>query len=150
MTDVSIKKTLYISTTAAASFDSTGYNALSWTQIKGIASIGQIGFNHATIDAPDLESGITETLKGAQQGGSASIAYRTLSGDAGQAAVATANDSRDEVSIQVVDPDGTNAKFWTGIIHSLIDNEATTTSYEGQTFTFVPNHPVYSGAAKKT
>ncbi len=147
MTTTSIKKRLFISTTPTAAHTLVGYQALTWVQVKGIVTIGQIGFSHATIDAPDLESGIVTTLKGARQGVAASAAYRTQAGDAGQAAILTAHNTEGEVSIQVVDPDGTTASYWTGIIHSLIDTEASVTSYEGQTFTFVPNYEGIKGAS---
>lgn len=146
-TQTSIKKRLFISATPTADHTLTGYQALTWVQVKNIVTIGQIGFNHATIDAPDLESGIVTTLKGARQGAAASMAYRALSGDAGQAAVLTANNAQTEVSIQVVDPNGATATYWTGVIHSLIDTEASVISYEGATFTFVPNYEGVKGAA---
>ena len=139
MTDVSIGKTLYISVTPPTANTIAAFTALTWTKVNGIVSIGQIGFNHATIEAPDLETGITETMKGAQSGVAGNMAFREITGDAGQAAVVTANATRANVAIQIVDPNGTNSDYWQGIVHSLIDTEATVTSYEGATFTFVPN-----------
>ncbi|WP_313349383.1 hypothetical protein [Paracoccus sp. (in: a-proteobacteria)] len=147
MTDTSIKKRVFISSTTPATKDLAGYAALTWLQVKGVVTVGQIGFNHATIEAPDLESGITTTLKGARTGVGAQVAYRRLTGDTGQAAVVAANEAETEVSIQVVDPDGTNATFWCGVIHSHIDNEASVITYEGSTFTFVPNYAKVYGAA---
>lgn len=148
MTMTSIKKTLYISSSVPTDKSQSGYAALSdWKQIKGVVTIGSLGFNHATIDAPDLESGIITTLKGARQGVAASMAFRTIEGDAGQAAALTAHNDEAEVSLQVVDPDGQNAVFWSGVLHSLIDNEASVTSYEGKTFSFVPNYEGVKGAA---
>ncbi len=147
MTTTSIKKRLFISAAAPTTQNLAGYTALTWLQVKNIVTLGQLGFNHATIDAPDLESGIVTTLKGARTGTAASMAYRTLPADPGQAAVATANATEAEVSIQVVDPDGTNSSYYTGVIHSLVPNEASVTSYEGATFVFVPNHEVIKGAS---
>ena len=150
MTDTSIKKRLFMSATPAAAKTIAGYTALTWLQVKNIVTIGQLGFNHATIEAPDLETGIVATLKGARTGTGAQIAFRTLAADPGQVAIAAANEAETEVSIQVVDPDGTNSEYWTGIIHSLIDNEASVTSYEGQTFVFVPNYAKVRGASDLT
>lgn len=147
MTQTSIKKRVYISTTLPASQTLAGYTALTWTKIGGIFTVGQLGFNHATIEAPDLETGITKTLKGARSGTGAQIAFREITGDAGQAAVNAANEGELEVAIQVVDPDGTTSDYWTGVIHSLLDNEASVTSYEGGTFTFVPNYARVRGAS---
>lgn len=150
MTTTSIKKRMFISAIPAAAKTLPGYTALTWLQVKNIVTLGQLGFNHATIEAPDLESGIVTTLKGARTGTGASIAYRKLADDPGQAAVAAANEAETEVSIQIVDPDGTNSEYWTGVIHSHIANEASVTSYEGATFTFVPNYAVVRGASDLT
>lgn len=147
MTTTSIRKRAYISAIPAATKTLAGYTALTWLQVKNIVTLGQLGFNHATIEAPDLESGIITTLKGARTGTAASMAYRTLAADPGQAAVAAANAAETEVSIQIVDPDGATASYYTGVIHSLVPNEASVTSYEGETFVFVPNHEVVKGAA---
>lgn len=146
MTAVSIGKTLYISISPPATNTLAGFTALTWTKVNGVVSIGQVGFNHATIEAPDLETGITETLKGAQAGAAGQMAYKEITGDAGQAAVVTANATRANVAIQIVDPDGVNSDYWQGIVHSLIDTEATVTSYEGSTFSFVPNAAKVRGA----
>ena len=147
MTETSIKKRLFISTTPTSAHSQAGYAGLIWVQVKGIATIGQVGFNHATIDAPDLESGITTTLKGGRQGVAASMAFRTQADDPGQAAVLVAHNTEGEVSIQIVNPDGETASFWTGIVHSLIENEASITSYEGKTFSFVANYEGVTGTA---
>ncbi|MGN0933237.1 hypothetical protein [Falsigemmobacter intermedius] len=143
----SIKKKLYVSATIPATQNLAGYSALSWTQVKGMVSIGSVGFPHETIPVPDLETGITKTFKGARAGSGAQLAWRKIAADAGQTALVAANEGETEVAIQIVNPDGTTAEFWTGIIHSLTSNEASTTSYEGSTCTFVPNYAVVTGAA---
>lgn len=143
----SIKKRLFISATSPATQNLAGYTGLTWIQVKGMVSIGSIGFPHETIPVPDLESGITKTYKGARAGSAASMAMREIAADPGQAAVSAANEAEEEVAIQVVNPDGTTAEFWTGIIHSMVGTEASTTSYEGSTFSFVPNYAKVAGAA---
>lgn len=143
----SIKKKLYVSAVLPATQALAGYSALTWTQVKGVISIGSIGFPHETIQVPDLESGITKTYKGARAGSAAQLACRNVAADAGQTALKAANEAETEIAIQVVNPDGTTAEFWTGIIHSLTGNEASTTSYEGFTCSFVPNYAVVTGAA---
>ncbi|WP_312526704.1 hypothetical protein [Paracoccus sp. (in: a-proteobacteria)] len=148
MSQTSIKKRVFISLPLPATQTIAGYTALTYKQIKGVISVGQIGFPHETIPAEDLESGITKTLKGARQGTGATIPYRKIEADPGQTDVNTANEGEAEVVLQIVDPDGTTADFWTGIIHSLTDNEASTKSIEGQSFVFVPNYAKVRGAAK--
>ena len=150
MTETSIKKTFYISLTPAATKNLAGYTALTWTKANGLVTVGQMGFNHATIEAPDLASGITATLKGGRTGTAGQCAFRRVAADAGQTAIDAANEGETEVSIQIVDPDSTTSDYWTGIIHSKIDNEASITSYEGFTFSFVPNYAKFRGASDIT
>lgn len=155
MSAPSIKKTLYISTTPAASVGGaspilSAYTALDWDKVNGVVSIGQIGFQHNLIDIPDLESGMTKRAKGARNGTNGQIAIRTITGDVGQAELIVANEQPGDCSIQIVDPDGTNAIFWTGVLTSLMDNEASTTSYEGKSFAFTPNYQFVRGAADIT
>lgn len=147
MATTSIKKKLFISDTPPATKDSAGYQGMSGLiQVKGIVSIGSIGFPHGTIEVPELETGITKTFKGARTGSAAQIAYATREDDLGQAAVEEANEAESEVTLMIVSPDGTSADFWTGIVHSLVENDADTSSYEGATFSFVPNYAVVKGA----
>lgn len=142
----SIKKTVFIAATPPATKDLASYQGATWVQIKGVVSIGSIGFPHATIEVPELESGLTKTYKGARTGSGAEIPFRTIDSDPGQTAVATANESEGEISLKIVSPDGTKAEFWTGILHSLTATEASDSSYEGSTVTFVPNYAVIKGA----
>lgn len=143
----SINKKVFIADAAPSTKDLASYQALTWTQVKGIVSIGRLGFNHNLINRPDLESGVTTQLKGAQTGQGGEVAYYNIDSDAGQTAVEAACAASDEVSIYILDPDGVNATYWTGEAHSLMDNEASETSYEGQTFTFTPNYQKVRGAA---
>lgn len=122
------------------------FQAVAWAQIKGTVSVGSFGFPHATVDVPELETGITKTYKGARQGSGGEIAYRTIALDPGQVAVGAANAGRGEVAMRVDSPDGTTADFHVGIIHSLVPNPSDTSSYEGWTCTFVPNEEPVIGA----
>lgn len=143
----SIKKKVYIGATPPAAKTAAGYGAMTGlVQVKGVVSVGSIGFPHATVEVPELETGITKTYKGARTGSGAQIAFATREGDAGQAAVTAANEAETEVTLMIVAPDGESAEFWTGIIHSLVANDSDVSSYEGGTFTFVPNYAVYKGA----
>lgn len=142
----SIKKRLFISLTPPATVTLVSYQALPFVQIGGIVSLGSLGFSHATIEVPEIETGITRSLKGARAGQAAQVSFATVIGDAGQAAVAAADEGYSEVSLMIVNPDGVSAEFWTGIVHSLIGNESNTTSFNGAGFTFVPNYPALTGA----
>lgn len=144
---IDIATKAYIASALPASDTLSAYQALTWTQIKGIVSIGSLGFTHAMIEVPDLESGITQQIKGAETGQTANIAFRHVPSDAGQEDVEAAAAARGEVALKIVDPDGTNARFVRGELHSFVPNEASTTSYKGATFSFTPNmRPIYGAA----
>ena len=42
--------TFYICDTLPATYDSAGYAALTWTQVRGIRSVGDLGVTYETID----------------------------------------------------------------------------------------------------
>lgn len=145
---IDIATKVYIASTLPATDTLVAFQGLTWTQVKGVVSIGSLGFTHALIEVPDLETGITQQLKGAESGQTASIAFRHIDSDAGQTAVETAAGARGEVALKIVDPEGTNARFVRGELHSFIPNEASTTSYKGATFSFTPNiRPIYGAAS---
>lgn len=142
----SIKKKVHICTTPPATKTLAAYQAATWVQVKGVVSVGDPSFPHATIEVPELETGITKTYKGARTGAAAELAWQKVEGDPGQAALVTANENEAEVSLRIDSPDGTSAKFYTGIFHSLKDNDSDVSSYEGGTGSFVPNYAPVSGA----
>jgi len=142
-----IKSKVWLAQAIPATATLTAFQALSWVQIKGVVSIGSFGFAHAMIEVPDLETGVTIQEKGAETGQAGPIAFREISGDAGQADVAESVASREWVSLRVDDPTGGKARFYMGHIHSLIPNEGSVTSYKGSTCQFTPNaYPIYGSA----
>ena len=144
---IDIATKVYIASALPATDTLVAFRGLTWTQVKGVVSVGSLGFTHALIEVPDLETGITKQVKGAERGQTANIAYRHIDNDAGQGAVEAAAAARGEVALKIVDPNGTKARFVRGELHSFIPNEASTTSYKGATFSFTPNiRPLYGAA----
>lgn len=126
-----------------ATFTKAGYEALTWTVVNGLQTAPIPGMETATIDVPDLTTGITKREKGASIGRETEMAFRDVNGDAGQAAVKNyaAPDYGQEVSVRIVLPDGTNNHvYMTGIMYSYMMNEGTTESYRGFTVTFAQNY----------
>ena len=145
---VEIKTKLYIAAALPATDTLSAFQALTWVQVKGVSSIGSIGFTHNMIEVPDLESGINLQLKGAETGQAASIVFRAIDGDAGQEDVQAAAPTRTEVALKIMDPDGTNSRFVRGELHSLVPNEASNTSHRGATVSFTPNmRPIYGASS---
>ncbi len=126
-----------------ATFTKAGYEALTWTVVNGLQTAPIPGMETATIDVPDLTTGITKREKGASIGRETEMAFRDVNADAGQAAVKNyaAPDYGQEVSVKIVLPDGTNNHvYMTGIMYSYMMNEGTTESYRGFTVTFAQNY----------
>jgi hypothetical protein len=120
-----------------ATRDAAGFGALTFEQINGIVSIGARGFSNAAINVPDLETGISTTLKGEETGNTVTVTCRTIPGDDGQADAKAACEARGgtsgEYSWRETKPDG-RVNYYTGPAMSLEDNEASVSSYEGFTF----------------
>lgn len=126
-----------------ATFTKAGYEALTWTVVNGLVSAPIPAFETATIDVPDLTTGITKREKGASIGRETEMAFRDVNADTGQANVKTyaAPGYGTEVSIKVVLPNGTNNHvYMSGIMYSLMENEGTTESYRGFTVAFSQNY----------
>lgn len=127
-----------------ATKNKAGYEALTWTVVNGLLTAPIPGMETATIDVPDLATGITAREKGASIGRETEMAFRDVNGDTGQTNVRTyaAPGYGTEVSVKIVLPNGTNNHIYmSGIMYSLMDNEGTTESYRGFTVTFSQNYP---------
>lgn len=147
-TDNQIGKTLYIATAAPATHDATGFEALSWTQVKGVQTGPQFGVSHASIDVPDLQTGENSRVKGLQTGVDTSFTCRTVDSDTGQASCKTVAESADGiVSLKLGKGSGTDqaltsgdpVQYATGFLHSYREIQPTTSSHEGFEVTFSQN-----------
>lgn len=127
---------LYMSASLPATFDQIGYEALSWTQINGISSLGgTLGteFNEVTVN--DLSEGMTTTLKGLYSLGRLEPVLNEDGTDTGQALLETAAGEKNTTySFKVVNSAG-DAFYFTGIVPKFVrdfggpeDIETATTS----------------------
>lgn len=148
MTTNDIGKTVYIATALPATNNSAGFEALSWTKVNGIQSIGERGIAHAGIDVPDLQTGFTMQVKGAGSGVDTTLTFRTVASDTGQGNVKTSAESdAGECSIKIVEGSGTDqapvtgdpVSYAQGIMHSYRPREASTTSHQGFSVVFRNN-----------
>lgn len=92
---------LYLSADAPASEDSTGYGALSWTQVKGVATVPELGPSASLVSQADLEDGVVRKAQGEVDYGGGAVNYRVINSDAGQDLVKTAFDSQSIYSAKV-------------------------------------------------
>ncbi len=87
---------LYISDDGPpASFDQTGYEALTWTEIGDITSMGEFGRTYEDITHQPVGSRQTFHFKGGYDDGGLQLEMAHAPDDAGQVIVATALDDDD-------------------------------------------------------
>lgn len=135
-----VTSTFWISNSLPATENEAGYEALTWTQVKGIGMAGAPKFAHSLIDVPDLESGITRAVKGMKAGEDTDLNFRFIASDAGQALVDTCDQSTTDCSVKWVHPTAANKTTYAqGVIHSLSMNEFDGENYAGSVFKFRPN-----------
>lgn len=84
MTTNYIGTCIFIATATPATNDDTGFEALTWVEVKGLQSAGALGITHAKIDRPDLCKGFTTQTKGAASGTDSNLVFYDVDGDAGQ------------------------------------------------------------------
>ncbi|MCC0013871.1 MAG: hypothetical protein H6881_08335 [Rhodobiaceae bacterium] len=147
MSTADIGTKFYIADGLPATFDQTGYEALTWVQVKGLVSIGEFGDDHAPISVPDLETGRSKTIKGEKTGTNSAVAFREIVADAGQgdmddaAAAATG-----EYSFKIVDPSGA-VVYASGVVMSPKRSERSASSYAGLSYVITNNYDVVKVAA---
>lgn len=132
--DTDLTTKLYIATGLPATYDESGYEALTWVQVKGVVDLGAVGGAHAAIDVPDLETGRVFKRKGAVTGATVNVTLREIAGDSGQTALKAAcqamGASDDGYSFYTLDVNSAK-EFWSGTAHSWQRRARGMTSYAG-------------------
>ena len=81
---------LYVSANDPATFDSSGYAALTYTEVGELVDLPEYGPNVTVVESNPLKTGITEKFKGFQNNGSQSMGLEYDANDAGQLILRTA------------------------------------------------------------
>lgn len=128
-----------------ATFDSAGYDALTFVEIKGIVDVGEIGDQQNDI-AIDTLVGRVEHVNGSSDLGEIAVSYSFIDADAGQVLVRAAAGTNSAYSFEVEDADGKLAYFH-GIIANSRDRARSSSEYKGETFVIRGNSAVVRAAA---
>ncbi|UAK25865.1 hypothetical protein [Sphingomonas nostoxanthinifaciens] len=99
-----------ISAAAPATFDATGYAALTYTEIGQVEKIGAIGAVYAKVEFQPLK-GAKQKFKGSKDNGTLAPSLAHDSTDAGQTLLRTAADSNANYSFMVTYADGAKRYF---------------------------------------
>lgn len=134
----SIGTTLACATASPATYDASGYGALTFTDIGKVASISARGDTHAEITPPaDLATGRVTPRKGAVSGGNITVTVHTEDyADGGQDLIRTAAAAMSDaaaLSFEETDRAG-NIRYWEAEVHSYRFIEASENSYNGIEF----------------
>ena len=127
MTDTltNIGTVVSVSATLAANPKSaTEYGALSWTEITGVASVGEIGPVYEVVTHSDLKDGVTRKAHGTLNNGDPAMQYRVVEADAGQVIINDALNAQTTIAFKVTRASGL-IQYFEGIISSAPTNEAT-------------------------
>jgi hypothetical protein len=144
--------TLYGVAGAPATNDSTGFEALTWVQLKGTQELPIFGVTHANIDVADLGTGFTSGVKGAATGNDSTLTYHGDGTDTGiaTAIVAAANEAG-IYSLKIVRGTGADTgdgpapvtadivEYAQGYLHTFALNAKNDSSNEGGTISFKQN-----------
>ncbi|MAM60864.1 hypothetical protein [Maritimibacter sp. UBA3975] len=158
MSDNFIGRTIYVAESAPATNDTTGFEALTWVQVKGAQVMPQLGVTHSNIDVDDLGTGFSSGVKGMGSGRESTLQFRTIASDAGQEDVlglaadqdgigavkickGTGTDSGDGPAVQT----GDVVEYAHGYFHSAEPNTPDGSSHEGWTVTFKQNAATITG-----
>jgi hypothetical protein len=103
---------LFVSSTAQNSeLDQSGYEALTWVEIKAIGSLGEVGTSTNVLTYDTWDTTVTQKAKGISDAGSPELEVARLSSDAGQDILRTAGavGNNNNYAFKELRADGTTA-----------------------------------------
>jgi hypothetical protein len=138
-----------VSAARPATEDQAGYDALTWTVIKGVISIPERGDTYQDAGESTMDDGRKEYLPGMKDGGRLAIPVLYIEGDAGQAVLDAAVGTNTTISWQEVDQDG-KATFWHGKIMGKRRRASSANSNKAFVYDFGVNSPRLTGTPDAT
>lgn len=107
-----VGSTVHIATGAPATFDATGWAAVTpWVEIGEIDDIGEYGEEDSILSRTPLKTGTVQKLKGGTDFGTLPLQMAMVPGDVGHVALKAARASKNAYSIKVTYQDGTKDYF---------------------------------------
>ena len=110
----------FLSASAAspATFDATGYAALTWTEIEEVSEIPEYGAEHSVVTHTPLKTGIVNKYHGELNYGSLSVPMARSEAGTGQAILTAAITSKNEISFKETRSDG-SIRYFSGKVMSF-------------------------------
>jgi hypothetical protein len=103
---------LSISNSYPATYDQTGFTALTFIPVHEISDMGEFGLEYKEVNHMSLDTRTTTKRKGSYDAGTMQLVLGKVASDPGQAAIIAARDSDSSFAFQVYFPqDGTIVYF---------------------------------------
>lgn len=109
--------TFGLSASLPATYDATGFNALTYTTVGEITDLGEVGREYNTVTHSPIGNRRTQKIKGSYNAGSMALQMGRDYTDAGQTMLQAALNSDNAYSIRVVLQSGKKLYF-TGLVSS--------------------------------
>jgi hypothetical protein len=103
--------TISLTDSEPTTYDSTGFEALTFTEVGEVSDLGEFGREYAEVTFNPLGDRRTVKRKGSYNDGNISMSVARVPSDAGQTLLQTALDSDDSYYFEVVLQDGTTLYF---------------------------------------
>lgn len=125
-----------------ATLDQAGFAALTYVQVGKVTEWGETGDTSEDVTETTL-AGRTYHANGALDGGVISFTLLIDGADAGQTILKAKNNTNDEVSFKITDPDG-EIRYLHGKVANLRDRPRTASTMKGCTGEIRVNSPTIS------
>lgn len=102
---------VYVSAGIPATYDGTGFAALTFTEVKEVTNIGAIGATRAVVTHTTLSDGIVHKRKGSTDYGEMALTMGRVISDAGQTLILAAVASNASYAFKITLQDQTNLFF---------------------------------------
>lgn len=128
--------------------DATAYAGLTWTEIKGLQTIGEYGDESAAVTGAIIGDARTRKAKGARDAGTLALTAAHWPDDPGQAALIAAEGTNNNYPIRIVVPNRINATgtdeidYFVGLVMSKRLNLGSNDTIVSRTFSVAVNSAI--------
>jgi len=138
--------TIEVSASLPATFDDTGYAALSYTNVGEVTAIGSFGQSAALVTHNPLDSRVTVKRKGSYNYGTLTLEMARDPADAGQTILVAAQNDDNSHSFKVTLQDGT-VLYFTGQVMGYETSVSGTDAITSASCTVEIDQPIVTVAA---